>query len=92
MSLLLEEDDCGKLIRDNFTELYQKYEDSLLAPDDEPLEPPILSENQRSKIVDIIARRLLKISDNPDHKYFPSVCAKIIAIFKNECPVSTLFF
>ena len=92
LSLLLDSDDCCKLIKQNFLELWQKYEDSLLAPDEEPVQPPILSENQRSKIVATITEHLLKISDTPDHKYFPLVCSKIVAIFPNECVVSTLLF
>ncbi|KAJ1521809.1 hypothetical protein ONE63_003444 [Megalurothrips usitatus] len=78
---LLNEDECGgKHILEGYTASVQAYHDD----EDDDLDAPILSESQRDKITEVVVRFLLKLTQNPDHKFFPILTQKIVQLFPCE--------
>ncbi|KAJ1524636.1 hypothetical protein ONE63_011120 [Megalurothrips usitatus] len=79
---LLNEDECGgkHILEEGYKASVQAYHDDV----DDDLDAPILSESQRDKITEVVVRFLLKLTQNPDHKFFPILTQKIVQLFPCE--------
>ena len=94
MRELIAEDTCGAQILRSYEETSWRHEQFITNLDgndgsaEEP-EPASLTDRQRDKISEIIAKRLLFFSSSPDHKLLPIITDKIVSLFPTETQVSS---
>lgn len=84
--LLRADDTGGKHILEGYLKSYKLFEEA--EENGEEVAEPMLSESQRTKLVELIVKFLLGITKYPDHTNFPIITKKIVNLFKSETEVS----